>query len=101
MRLVKVGNLSDLPPDSVMEANVEGECYAVCNLGGEIRALSGTCLHVGGPLGQGNIVDGRLVCPWHMWEYDCRTGEYDRSSVQRLETFEVKVEGGDIFLQIP
>jgi nitrite reductase/ring-hydroxylating ferredoxin subunit len=99
--LVKVGNLSELPPDSVMEANVEGECYAVCNLGGEIHALSGTCLHVGGPLGQGNIVDGRLVCPWHMWEYDCRTGEYDRSSVQRLETFELKVEGGDIFLQIP
>lgn len=32
---------------------------------GQLRALSATCLHAGGPLDEGHIEDGCLVCPWH------------------------------------
>jgi|SRR5579885_2477635 len=101
MPLVKVASLSALPKDSVMEVIVEGQPYAVCNVGGTLRALSGVCLHRGGPLGQGQIHDGRIVCPYHLWEFDCATGEYDSDPTLRVPTFEVKVEGGDIFLQVP
>src|SRR5215831_9902162 len=99
MPFVKVGQVSSLEPDSVLEVLIGREPYAVCNVGGTIRALSGVCLHRGGPLGQGQIHDGRVVCPYHMWEFDCATGEYDYDPTMRVATYEVKVEGDDILLQ--
>ena len=41
------------------------------------------------------------MCPYHLWEFDCATGEYDYDPTKRVPTFEVKIEGGDIFLQVP
>lgn len=101
MPLCKVARLSSLPPDSVTEVMVGGEFYAICNVNGAVRALSGVCLHRGGPLGQGQIHDGRVVCPYHLWEFDCATGEYDYDPTMRVPTFEVKVEGDDILLEVP
>jgi len=101
MPFVKVGALSDVPENSVIEVSVGADQYAVCNLGGTLHALSGTCLHQGGPLGQGQLADGRVICPWHAWEWDCRTGENSDDPTQRVATYEVKVEGGDILLQVP
>jgi nitrite reductase/ring-hydroxylating ferredoxin subunit len=101
MPFVKVGEVAALPPESVMEVVLGNQPYAICNVGGEIRALSGVCIHRGGPLGHGQVHDGRIVCPFHMWEFDCRTGEYDYDPTLRVPTFAVKVEGGDILLQVP
>src|SRR5689334_5444938 len=101
MPFVKVAKVSALTLNSVLEVLVDNYPYAICNSGGEIRALSGVCIHRGGPLGQGQIHEGRVVCPYHMWEFDCRTGEYDYDPVRRVETFEVRVEGDDILLQVP
>lgn len=38
-------------------------------------AISNRCPHQGGPLGDGMLQDGYVVCPWHAWEYDPHTGE--------------------------
>ncbi len=101
MPFIKIGTLGQLPPDSMMEVSIGEDLYAVCNVEGEIRALSGICLHQGAPLAQGNVIDGRIVCPWHAWEFDCRTGENCADPDQRLMTYPTKIEGGDIFLQVP
>jgi nitrite reductase (NADH) small subunit len=101
MPFVKVAALSDLPENAVIEVSVGEELYAICNVGGSITALSGVCLHQGGPLGQGNIADGRLICPWHAWEFDCRTGANLDDPSACVATYPVKVEGPDILLQVP
>ena len=101
MPFLKVGTLEQLPPDSVMEVMVGDRPYAICHAGGAVHALSGVCLHQGGPLGQGQIHDGRVVCPYHLWEFDCATGEYDYDPTRRVPTFQVKVERGDIYIQVP
>jgi thiamine pyrophosphate-dependent acetolactate synthase large subunit-like protein/nitrite reductase/ring-hydroxylating ferredoxin subunit len=33
-------------------------------------AINNRCPHQGGPLGDGFLQDGYVVCPWHGWEYD-------------------------------
>ena len=38
-------------------------------------AMENVCLHRGGPLGQGMIEGGKVVCPWHGWAWDPKTGE--------------------------
>ena len=101
MPLVRVGKVSSLPPDSVMEVFVGDRPYAVCHVAGSIHAVDGVCLHHGGPLGQGQIHQGRVVCPYHLWEFDCATGEYDYDPTKRVATFHVQVEGDDILLEVP
>lgn len=101
MPFIKVARLSEVPPDSVVEVSVGETFYAICNVEGKISALSGVCLHQGGPLGQGNIADGRVVCPWHAWEFDCRTGANADNPSQCVPTFPVQVAGDDILLQVP
>jgi nitrite reductase (NADH) small subunit len=101
MPFLKVAQLSALPPESATEVMVSGQPYALCRVGGEVRALNGICLHRGGPLGQGQIHDGHVVCPYHLWEFDCRTGEYDYDPSKRVATYEVRLDGDDIFIQVP
>lgn len=101
MPIVNVGPLADLAPDSVKEALVDGYPYAICRVGDRVHALGGVCPHRGGPLGQGRIHQGRVVCPFHLWEFDCHTGENDYDPTERVETFEVQVEDGQILLRLP
>ena len=100
MAYVKVGSLSAMPPGTVREAEIGGRYYAVCNVAGTIHALDGTCPHRGGPVGQGALDGANLVCPWHAWEFDCASGAYDYDPTIKLKRFAVKVEGGDIFLDV-
>ncbi len=100
MAFVKIGTLAELPAGSVMEAEVDGNRYAVCNYDGELRAFDGYCPHAGGPLGEG-LIDGKyLVCPWHAWQFDCLTGVNDYDESTRLESFPIKTEGGDLLIDV-
>jgi nitrite reductase (NADH) small subunit len=101
MDFVKVGSILKLPPGSVMEVEVAGRKYAVCNSAGVVYALDGTCPHAGGPLGHGALHDCMLVCPWHAWEYDCRTGRNDFDPELKIDTFPVRLDGNDILIEVP
>jgi nitrite reductase (NADH) small subunit len=101
MPFVKVATLSQVPPESAIEVMVGDQPYAICHTGGAVRALSGVCIHRGGPLGQGQIHDGHVLCPYHLWAFECSTGRYDYDPSKRVATFEVRVEDGDILVQVP
>jgi nitrite reductase/ring-hydroxylating ferredoxin subunit len=101
MPFVKVGSASQLLPGSVMEADIGENTYAICNAGGVFHALDGICPHAGGPLGHGALHENTLVCPWHAWEYDCRTGINDFDPGVAVATFPIKIEGDDILIDVP
>jgi nitrite reductase/ring-hydroxylating ferredoxin subunit len=65
-------------------------------VGGKVYALDNTCLHQGGPLGEG-LLEGEVVtCPWHFWEFNVRTGEKVGDPSLRVATYPVQVEGDAI-----
>ena len=102
MAFERVCSLSELPVNSALEVLVRDEPYAICNVNGEVTALSGICPHAGGPLGQGQVEEsGRIVCPYHMWEFDCRTGRSAFVQTMGVPTYPVKVEGGEVFADLP
>jgi len=93
---VKVASTSDLKPGTAMTVTANGKEVAIYNVGGKIYATDNTCLHQGGPLGEG-ILDGEIVtCPWHMWEYNVCTGEKVGASFIKVATYPVEIEGTDI-----
>jgi nitrite reductase/ring-hydroxylating ferredoxin subunit len=92
--------LGDLPPGQCAEVVVGGKAVALFNVEGRVFATSNLCLHRGGPLGQGMLTGHEVMCPWHAWSWDVRTGENCANGTLKVETFEVKIENGDVFVGI-
>jgi nitrite reductase (NADH) small subunit len=97
---IKIGVRADLPASGeVKEVAVGGRLVCVANVDGDLLATDNTCPHWGGPLGRGTIQDGMLVCPWHGWTFNLRTGETPRTPKVRLALHRVSIEGDDVFLE--
>ena len=97
---VKAANLADLTPGTRVEVEVEGKTLALCNIGGTVYALDNTCLHAGGPIGQGELKSDTVVCPWHGWEYNVKTGECLTRSDVKIATYPVQIENGAIKVEV-
>lgn len=100
MAYVKVADISALPEGETMEAKIAGHPYAVCNAGGAFHCLDGECPCTGGPLSQGAIRHDLLVCPWHGWRFDYKTGVCAYDDSIKVARFPVKVEDGGIFVDV-
>ena len=90
-----VGRVAELPPGRMAEVTTGGRPYVICNVDGAFFGLDGTCPHRGAPLGEGALHGHTVVCPWHAWEFDCRTGIGDCGDVQ---TVRVTVDDDCIYL---
>jgi nitrite reductase/ring-hydroxylating ferredoxin subunit len=101
MAWTPLATVSELPNDSVIEVEHDGQLYAICNAGGKIRALSGVCPHEGGPLGQGTVIQGIVVCPWHAWEFDSNSGACLVDDRMMVPTYPVKVEDTKVLVNLP
>ena len=85
---------------AVAEFDVQGTGVCLAKVGGEFAAVDNLCPHRQGPLGQGWIEGGAVVCPWHSWTFDLKTGEAEFPVNERVKVFPVKVEGGDLLVEI-
>jgi nitrite reductase/ring-hydroxylating ferredoxin subunit len=101
MAFQKVGEARLLPPGSALHVRMGDDAVAVCNVQGTLYAIDGVCPHAGGPLGHGALEGHTLACPFHAWEFDCRTGECTMRASLKQATYAVKVEGGDIYVDVP
>jgi nitrite reductase (NADH) small subunit len=101
MPFVRIGALTDLPADgTAKEFTIGDRVVCVANANGIISAMDNVCLHRGGPLGQGVIMDGKVVCPWHGWMWDPKTGEAAHDAATRVAVYPIKVEGDDVLVDI-
>ncbi|MFN2290521.1 MAG: non-heme iron oxygenase ferredoxin subunit [Anaerolineae bacterium] len=101
MAYVKAAKASDIPLGQVRLIDVGGEEVAICNVGGEIFAVANLCTHDGGPLGEGELVDHQVECPRHGARFDVRSGAVRAlPAVLPIPTYEVKVEGDDILVDV-
>jgi nitrite reductase (NADH) small subunit len=99
--LIKLASQSELPPEGeAKEFPCGDKIVCVVNVNGVITAMDNVCLHMGGPLGQGVIEDGKLVCPWHGWQYDPQTGQAGQNPAARVAVYRIKVENGDVMIEI-
>jgi nitrite reductase/ring-hydroxylating ferredoxin subunit len=100
MPWTKLATTAELPPGQLIEVEVGEDLYALCNVNGEIRVLHGTCPHQGGPLGEGALNGDLVTCPWHMWEFDSKTGACAMNPDLVIPKYPVKIEGADVLVDI-
>jgi nitrite reductase/ring-hydroxylating ferredoxin subunit len=97
---IKVANASDVPAGEARVLEASGKPIALCNVGGTFYAVDNACLHRGGPVGDGELDDTVLTCPWHGWRWDVRTGANTNNPAVKLACYPVTVEAGAVYLEI-
>ena len=95
---VKVCKTSDIPAGSGKTVDLKGKPVAVFNVEGTFCAISDTCVHRGGPLGEGELEGKIVTCPWHGWRYDVTTGINEMNPSVSVKKFQVKVDGEDLLV---
>lgn len=96
----RVASLADIPEDTGRAVELDGTHIALFRRGGEVFALGDACPHMGAPLSDG-YVDGRnVVCPWHGWVFDLRSGRTEFDDEAGVPVYRVVVEGDDVFVEI-
>lgn len=112
----KVATVDEVPSDgSRVISEVNGNEVAIFRIDGEYRALANFCPHQSGPLCEGELT-GQMVmsddnwnweyegegeyiaCPWHEWKFDTKTGENLQSDRYRVPSYNVEVDGDDIYV---
>lgn len=90
--------VSDIPEKRARIVCLSGERVAIFKYDGKVSAVSNVCQHQNGPLGEGKILDGCITCPWHGYQYLPETGASPPPFVEKVPTFNVRVENGRVFV---
>ena len=100
MSFHKVAEPDELSGDGVIAVSVGDLSIALTRFEGKYGALSGRCPHAGGPLAEGEIDFGVLICPWHGREFHPLTGEC-QSHAEHLVTYAVEEREDGIYVEVP
>lgn len=100
-KYVKVLNKQDINEGEIKPFDVEGKHIIIVKIDNELHALSGFCTHEEADLANGFLIEDRIVCPLHLSQFDCRTGEVlNPPATLPLQKFKVKIEGDSVFLEV-
>jgi toluene monooxygenase system ferredoxin subunit len=96
----KVATLDELWDGEMMALEIEGQVVLLINVNGSIRAYADSCPHLRTRLSLGSLQRNVLTCSTHGWEFDASSGQGINPKSACLECFPVKLENGDILINV-
>ncbi|HJN89277.1 MAG TPA: nitrite reductase (NAD(P)H) small subunit [Verrucomicrobiota bacterium] len=97
---VRIAACDELPEGIGIPYIVGNREIGLFKLVGEVCAINGVCPHVGGPLGEGFVENGKVYCPMHGWPFDLWTGQCASNPGVKVDCFETKVKDGEVFVRL-
>lgn len=92
---------SELAPGAGRAVVLAGRRVALFRLAdGGLHAIDDACPHHGASLAGGSLEGCAIMCPWHAWTFDVRTGAGIRPSSVAVRSYEVRVEGDDVLVRL-
>ncbi len=95
---IDVGPVNQIPENRAKIVCASGERIAIFRYEGKVSAISNACQHQNGPLGEGQIIDGLVTCPWHGYQYDPASGASPPPFTEKIPTFTVFIRQGRVLL---
>jgi nitrite reductase/ring-hydroxylating ferredoxin subunit len=71
---VAIADSASLADDAMIRARSGDLDVLLVRQRGRVRALVHSCSHLAGPLSEGTLKDGSVVCPWHGSEFSLEDG---------------------------
>jgi nitrite reductase (NADH) small subunit len=100
MALVKAIKVGELAPGKMHTIQIGEREIALANVDGKFYAINNSCLHQGGPLGEGDLAGKVVTCPWHGWEYDVTTGKEVQNPAAGVTCYPTEVRGDEVFVDV-
>jgi nitrite reductase/ring-hydroxylating ferredoxin subunit len=98
---VRAASLEQVPAGRLVAVKLNGCNVCLANVDGEIYAFKDNCSHRDFPLSEGALEGDQIECAWHGARFDVRTGRALRlPAIKPIRTYEVKVEGDDIYVAL-
>ena len=102
MAIKHVASTSDIPVGEVRAVQCGARSLALSNVDGTLYAIDNRCTHDNGPLGEGRLRDGRIICPRHGAAFDAKTGRVlSLPAVRSVAAYGVTVDGADVYVDCP
>ena len=98
----RVAKTSEVTDDEPKAVQVGAEYIALYKVDGTFYATDDVCTHEFASLSEGFVEGDVIECPLHAGQFHIPTGKALSPPVEEdLRTFPVKVEGDDIYVQVP
>lgn len=103
MPLFRLCPLQDAPaPGKARHFDLpDGIGCALFHVDGKLFALQNNCPHMDSPIEDGAVERGVLTCPWHGWQFNLATGVSLMSDHIRIPSYPVRIENGQVFVELP
>ena len=89
-----------MKPGEVSEVIAGGTAICVANVEGGYHAVSNTCPHADGPLGEGALQGTKVLCPYHGWAFDVTTGACETNASSSIDVFEVQIKDDAVCVRL-
>jgi toluene monooxygenase system ferredoxin subunit len=100
MAFQKVATVDELWSGEMTALESEGRRLLLVNVDGGIRAYADACPHLRTRLSEGALRGNVITCSTQGWQFDATTGHGINPREACLESFAVKVENGEIFVDV-
>jgi nitrite reductase/ring-hydroxylating ferredoxin subunit/uncharacterized membrane protein len=98
---VDIGPTPFLAEDETARVDVSGTVAVIARATGRLCAFQEFCTHRYGPLSEGKIENGEIVCPWHRSRFAMSTGKVIEGPAKvDLRTFPVEERDGKVWLHV-
>ncbi|MEW4561110.1 Rieske (2Fe-2S) protein [Bremerella sp. JC770] len=100
---VHLATMTDLPQQGGRLVVVDEQWIGLFKTDDGIFAIDAMCPHAGANLAKGNVCDGVVACPVHLWRFRLSDGKYLDADAERfnVKTYAVRIEDDDIFVELP
>ena len=96
----KVAEHNEIADGASKIVTVAGRSIAVFRIKDQYFAIANNCLHRGGPLGEGEVRNYEVTCPWHGWRYSVIDGSFSLIPTLKVNSFTVKVDSAGVFVEL-
>ncbi|MEE8125303.1 MAG: Rieske (2Fe-2S) protein [Nitrospirales bacterium] len=97
---IRVAKTDEVEEGKGIVVEVGDKCLAVFKVDGGFHVLDNTCLHRGGPLGEGDVEGDTVTCPWHGWEYNVKTGLCVNNPSSHVKSYPTVVEQDEVKIEV-
>ena len=100
-KILKIAKKQDLNSEKIKAFLVNGQSIILCRIEDEFFAFDEICSHQYASLVEGWLENHTIECPLHGAQFNVRTGEaLTLPAVENIKTYEVKIEGDEIFVKL-
>ena len=101
MSFVRVAGTGDVGEGVTLRVEVDGKAVCLVKRDGKVYAVDDVCTHEYAEMSEGFVEDHTIECPRHGSQFDIRTGKVlSMPATEDLPTFEVRVEGDDLLVDV-